>query len=176
MTLGKAATNDLPIAADPAVSRLHAVFERYPAGWCISDLGSKNGTFVDGERILGSRTLRPGDEIRVGSTRLVFRGDAPESSDGTDALEDPPRLTARERDVLIELCRPLLDGDAFTEPESARRIADHLFVSEDAVKKHLSRMYDKFGIDGDGERRRVRLANLALTRGAVRIGDLRRPG
>jgi hypothetical protein len=79
----------------------------------------------------------------------------------------------RERDVLVELCRPLLGGDLFCEPASPRRIAEVLVVSEDAVKKHLARLYDKFVIAEGAERRRVRLANAALGRGAVSLADLR---
>lgn len=66
-----------------------------------------------------------------------------------------------------------MGGDTFTEPASIRRIAGVLVVSDDAVKKHLVRLYDKFAIAEDGERRRVRLANAALERGAVTLADLR---
>lgn len=43
----------------------------------LEDLGSKNGTFVDGKRVTGTRTLREGDEIRVGNVALTFRMAAP---------------------------------------------------------------------------------------------------
>ena len=46
-------------------------------------------------------------------------------------------------------------------------------LSEAAVKQHLAHLYDKFGIQGGGERRRVRLANEALRRGAVTMAGLR---
>ena len=67
----------------------------------------------------------------------------------------------------------MLDGDVFTEPASIRRIAAALVVSEDAVKKHLGRLYDKFLIGEADERRRVRLANEALARGAVHLREIR---
>src|SRR5262249_5399938 len=54
VTVGKAAGNDIALEGDPTVSRLHAVLERFEAGWCVSDLGSSNGTFVNGERIWSS--------------------------------------------------------------------------------------------------------------------------
>ena len=72
-TIGKAAENDVALADDATASRLHAVLERFAAGWCVTDLGSSNGTLVNGERIWASRRLRHGDEIRVGQTRLIFR-------------------------------------------------------------------------------------------------------
>jgi ATP/maltotriose-dependent transcriptional regulator MalT len=82
-------------------------------------------------------------------------------------------ITARERDVLIALCQPLLSGDPFTEPASVHEIATALTVSDAAVKQHLGRLYDKFGVM-DGERRRSRLANAVLATGAVSIADLDR--
>jgi DNA-binding CsgD family transcriptional regulator len=173
LTLGADPANDLRLLADPTLSRLHAVLERYGAGWCVRDLDSRNGTFVNGQRIWRERSLRPGDELRVGATRLVYRSDQPTAGTGTQASEPPPELTRREREVLVVLCRTVLGGAAFTEPASIREIADALVVSEAAVKQHLAHLYDKFGIHGGGERRRVRLANEALRRGAVTMAGLR---
>jgi DNA-binding CsgD family transcriptional regulator len=172
LTLGTDPANDLALPADPTLSRLHAVLERYEAGWCVRDLGSRNGTFVNGQRIWGERPLRPGDELRVGATRLVYRGDEPVGG-GTQASEPAPELTRREREVLLVLCRTVLGGAAFTEPASIREIAEALVVTEAAVKQHLAHLYNKFGISGGGERRRVRLANEALRRGAVTMAGLR---
>jgi DNA-binding CsgD family transcriptional regulator len=174
LTLGTDPANDLSLAGDPTLSRLHAVLERYEAGWCVRDLDSRNGTFVNGQRIWSERPLRPGDELRVGATRLVYRGDEPGGGGaGTQASEPPPELTRREREVLLVLCRTVLGGEAFTEPASIREIAEALVVTEAAVKQHLAHLYDKFGIHGGGERRRVRLANEALRRGAVTMAGLR---
>ena len=66
----------------------------------------------------------------------------------------------------------MLSADLFTEPASIHQIALELVMSEAAVKQHLVRLYDKFGVY-DGERRRVRLANEAVRRGAVTLADLR---
>jgi DNA-binding CsgD family transcriptional regulator len=173
LTLGADAANDLTLPADPTLSRLHAVLERYGAGWCVRDLDSRNGTFVNGQRVWRERPLRPGDELRVGATRLVYRSDQPSGGKGTQASEPPPELTRREREVLLVLCHTVLGGAAFTEPASIREIAEVLVVSEAAVKQHLGHLYDKFGIHGVGERRRVQLANEALRRGAVTIAALR---
>ncbi len=174
VTVGKATTTDVVIGSDRAVSRLHAVLERLGGDWCIRDLGSRNGTFVNGERVFGERPLRSGDEIRVGRTRLVYRTDerTPEHT-VTEGAQTAPVLTPRERELLVVLCCPVLSGDLFTEPASIREIAEALAVTEAAVKQHLLRLYDKFGIYEDGGRRRVRLANDAIRRGAVSLADLR---
>lgn len=175
LTLGSDPANDLALPGDPTLSRLHAALERYGAGWCVRDLDSRNGTFVNGQRVWRERPLRAGDELRVGATRLVYRGDEPGGGGrGTQASEPPPELTRREREVLLALCRTVLGGAAFTEPASIREMADALVVSEAAVKQHLAHLYDKFGIHGGGERRRVQLANEALRRGAVTMAELRK--
>lgn len=180
VTLGKAGSNDVPIGSDRSVSRMHAVLERFPAGWCVRDLNSRNGTFVNGERIMGERPLHSGDEIRVGKTRLTYRAD--ESAveyTATESALSAPDLTRREREVLLALCRPVLSGDLFTEPASIHQVAQELFVTDAAVKQHLVNLYDKFAIhESQGGVRRVRLANEAIRRGAVSLADLkpRQPG
>jgi predicted component of type VI protein secretion system len=170
MTVGTLESNDIVVDAE-GLSRTHAVFERFGGTWCVRDLGSRNGTFVNGARVIGEQALRSGDEILLGKLRLLFHG-APGGPE-TAAIAEPPPLTARERDVLVALCRPLLAGDAFTEPASIRAVAAELVVSEAAVKQHLTRLYGKFEVGAYDERRRVRLANAALARGAVKLGDLR---
>ena len=173
VTAGKSQSCSIVID-DPAVSRLHVAFENYGDGaWVVKDLGSRNGTSVNGERLTGERALRPGDEVRVGSARLVFKSVVAVDRTATTATVVPPQLTPRERDVLVELCRPMLSGDVFREPSTAREIAAALFVTEDAAKQHLRNLYRKFGL-GEGERRRrVALANEAFRRGAVGPNDLR---
>lgn len=175
LTLGSADSNDLAVPLDRRLSRLHAVLQHYPAGWCVRDLGSRNGTFVNGRRIWQDRALADGDEIRAGSSRFVYRAGPAATLAGppTEGAAALPALTARERDVLIQLCRPLLTNQLFTEPAGSREIAAALVVTEAAVKQHLLRLYEKFGIDGAGDRRRARLANEAMARLAVTLADLR---
>jgi predicted component of type VI protein secretion system len=172
-TLGRAAENVVALEHDALVSHLHAILERFPAGWCVTDLGSSNGTWVNGERVWSARRLGNGDEIRVGQTRLIFRDPSSVGGPVTEAEDAPPTLTARERDVLVALCRPLLDRDMFTEPASTRAIAEALVITQPAVKQHLANLYDKFGVGGDQSNRRSRLANEALKRGAVSLTELR---
>jgi FHA domain/Sigma-70, region 4 len=174
LTIGRAESNNVCLPHDTRVSRLHAALRPLGDGWSIRDVGSRNGTFVNNERIDQERALRAGDEILIGHARLVFRADRVES----DALltmgaERAPDLTPRERDVLLALFRPALDVEVFTEPASTREIAAALSVSEAAVKQHLAHLYDKFGLVDDDSRRRVRLANEALRRGAVTMAEVR---
>ena len=163
---------------DMRVSRQHARLWKDGETWTLEDLGSNNGTYVNGEKIDAERVLRSGDEVRVGKSRLVFLEAKPvgepadEATIVPDASQLPPRLTRREFDVLVVLCRPLVSDDPFPEPASVRRMAGELYVTEAAVKQHLQNLYDKFTIPTEGDRR-VRLANEALRRGAVTIAQLR---
>lgn len=175
VSIGRDPSNGVPVPTDASVSNMHAVLERYPAGWAIRDIGSSNGTFLNGERLVGEHRLRDRDEIRVGTTRLVFRSrNAPEFTE-TSRAEGPPPLTRREKEVLIGLCRPMLGPDPFAHPATVRQLAERFVVSEAAVKFHLANLYAKFGLEETTDSRRVRLANEAIRRRAVTLADLREP-
>ena len=173
VAVGNDEANDVAMPWDATVSQLHAVVERYPSGWCVRDVGSRNGTYLNGDRIVGDHVLRPGDEVRIGETRIVFRvaaASTPRSE--TAAAQGAPDLTRREREVLVALCRPVLERTLLNEPATIRAIATALVISESAVKKHLGRLYDKFEIHEPDERRRGRLVSDAIRRGAVTLGDV----
>jgi pSer/pThr/pTyr-binding forkhead associated (FHA) protein len=172
-SIGAAAGNDVVVDFDRTVSRLHASLERFAGGWCVRDLGSRNGTFVNGVRVLGDRALCPGDEVRLGATTFVFGCDDPAGAPLTEVAGVRPVLTVREHDVLVALCAPVLSGEAFTEPASIRDIAAALVVTEAAVKQHLGKLYEKFALPSGDQRRRVSLANEAIRRGVVSLVDLR---
>lgn len=63
------------VLADPNVSRRHAEVRASGTGWVVVDLGSTNGTKVNGIAVAGTQTLRSGDQIRVGATDLRFEVD-----------------------------------------------------------------------------------------------------
>lgn len=169
LTIGKARTNDL-VLRDQSSFDLHAIVERTDAGWLIRDCDTEGGTFVNGEQVIGTRVLVPGDEVQMGMTRIVFRS----GTDIAGVAGPAPVLTSREREVLRELCRPFARGDVVTEPASVETIAAALSISTDGVKKHLVRIYRKFDINPDkqGPSRRFRLADEAFRRGAIALGDL----
>lgn len=170
LTIGRAPDNELPIDSR-LVSRLHALVERFPSGWIIRDLGSTNGTTVNGLLLREARTLHDGDRVEIGPARLVFRAPAQLAASRTVNVEPPPAapaLTRRERELLVVLCRPYVAGDeVFPEPPGVRALAAALGVSESAVKKHLTRLYDKFDLVTNDDRRRSRLAAEVVRRAAV---------
>ncbi len=175
VTLGAHRSNAVHIDSDGTVSRLHAILENYGSGWTVRDLGSRNGTYVNGDRLVAERALHPGDELRIGKTRLIFKAFGASGPGRTLPLAGGvvPELTRRERDVLRALCRPLASSEPFLQPASIRAIAAELVVTEAAVKQHLLHLYEKFGLDDQSENRRVRLANEAILRGVLTQAQLR---
>jgi class 3 adenylate cyclase/tetratricopeptide (TPR) repeat protein len=71
------------VVDDPEISRAHAVFAVTPQGLEIQDLGSLNGTWVNGERITSPTLLAPGDAVKIGATRIevLSAGRAPASAE-----------------------------------------------------------------------------------------------
>jgi class 3 adenylate cyclase/tetratricopeptide (TPR) repeat protein len=71
------------VVDDPEISRAHAVFAVTPGGLEIQDLGSLNGTWVNGERITSPTLLAPGDAVKIGTTRIevLSAGRGPASSE-----------------------------------------------------------------------------------------------
>lgn len=72
LTIGRAVNNDVSMPDDEYASGRHARFEPRRDGIWIEDIGSTNGTFVNGIRLTRERKLTPGDVIRVGETDLRF--------------------------------------------------------------------------------------------------------
>jgi pSer/pThr/pTyr-binding forkhead associated (FHA) protein len=68
--LGRDVTNDI-VLADAEVSRRHSRLTLSPQGYVLEDLGSTNGTFVNGERLTGPHLLTPGDQLGL-SQKLVI--------------------------------------------------------------------------------------------------------
>jgi pSer/pThr/pTyr-binding forkhead associated (FHA) protein len=60
----------LPVA-DVYASPRHAAFRPGPGGWTVEDLGSMNGTWLNGHRIWGTELLAKGDRVRIGQTVLT---------------------------------------------------------------------------------------------------------
>jgi hypothetical protein len=72
ITLGRGVTNDVPLQGDEYASTRHARIEPRRDGIWVEDIGSTNGTFVNGIRLTRERRLAPGDVLRVGETDLRF--------------------------------------------------------------------------------------------------------
>jgi DNA-binding CsgD family transcriptional regulator len=174
--IGRTADNDVVLAGDAEVSRAHAVLEAAGAGWTLVDDGmSRNGTFVNGERILRHRRLEDRDVLRVGSRSILFRSPSMIVDESTALTRTPPaaRLTDAERRVLVALCQPLLESDHVGTPATNQAIADALVLSLAGVKSHVRSLFSKVGVDDlPQNRKRAELARRALDLGLVTARDL----
>jgi hypothetical protein len=70
--IGRGEEADL-VVRDPEISRMHARFKRHENYYILEDLGSANGTWINGARVEGRRLLMPGDRLRLGQTELIVR-------------------------------------------------------------------------------------------------------
>lgn len=92
--IGRASENAVSIP-DTSVSRRHVLLRRSVSGWAVSDMGSGNGTLVNGEAITDETPLRSGDVITLGETELSFvdgQGAQPVApTSGRDTSDAPVR-------------------------------------------------------------------------------------
>jgi len=126
--IGRHPENHLHLT-DKKVSRFHAIIDLTERGFRIRDLGSRNGTSVNGERVREA-LLEHGDEIQVGPVKMAF---LLEPAAGEGALRDsillPPEVTARVRSHL-----PVESVVEWTVPSEAAG------ETPSVVRTHLSRL------------------------------------
>ncbi|MBP1597185.1 MAG: family 3 adenylate cyclase [Acidobacteria bacterium] len=85
LTIGRSPDNDL-VLEDKRASRNHAEIRRLGGRYRLSDVGSSNGTWIQGRRLTAPRDLEDGDEVLIGAVRLRFLApDAPPEADPTAA-------------------------------------------------------------------------------------------
>ena len=175
LTIGRSPRNDVALRWDGEVSRLHAELELVGGDWLVGDDDlSRNGTFVNGDRLRARRVLRAGDVITTGETQLAFIAPAGGSVSATQTAAHAapvPELTPAQRRVLVALCRPM---PVHGVPASNREIAAELVVALDTVKSTLSRLFQQFGIGSDvpQNRKRALLARHALRAGVFEPHEL----
>jgi pSer/pThr/pTyr-binding forkhead associated (FHA) protein len=175
VTIGRRPENDVALPWDAEVSRVHAQLEPVGREWSLIDDGiSRNGSYVNGERLDRRRRLRDGDRLCFGETPVLFRAPQQAESMSTAAVSGgigDVRLTESERRVLVALCRPLADS-AYATPATNREIAEEVHLSVDAVKAHLRVIFERLGLgDLPQNQKRARLAALALVNGLVKQHD-----
>lgn len=177
VAIGRSAGNDVCLDWDADVSRVHATLERVGDQWTLVDDGvSRNGSFVNTERVQGRRRLVDADRLRFGKTLVTFRSPATKRGETTLESEEAvaaARLTDAQRRVLVALARPYATGTTFATPASNQQIADELFLSIAGVKTHLRSLFERFAVeDLPQHQKRARLVELALQSGAITERDL----
>ncbi|MFG1783844.1 FHA domain-containing protein [Rhodococcus oryzae] len=130
VTVGRSHRSDVALSWDRTVSRLHAAIEWTSTHWAIIDDGlSRNGTFVNGERLDGRRRLRSGDIIRIGATTITFHG------------RDRPGLGGTEVRVFIAT---LAENRIIFDRESALAyLSDLPWRTEERLKREAHGLADR---------------------------------
>ena len=175
--VGRAESANLRLAWDEEVSALHAQVEVVRDECTLVDDGlSRNGSYVNGERVHGRRHLRDGDVLRFGRTELLYRRPGEGAAEATVIASEAPAaasISPAQRKVLVALCRPYKDGGKFATPATNQEIAAELHLSVDAVKTHMRALFEKLEVgDLPQNQKRVAVAERALNTGAVSQRDL----
>lgn len=176
--IGRGDSSDVRLGWDEEVSGLHAQVEVVRDECTLVDDGlSRNGSYVNEERVQGRRRLRDGDTLRFGKTTVLFR----RPSEGTTLEETvlaaetsaAAAISPAQRKVLLALCRPYKDGGNFATPATNQEIGAELHLSVDAVKTHMRALFEKLGVgDLPQNQKRVALVERALNSGVVTQRDL----
>jgi hypothetical protein len=175
--VGRRDSVGLPLSWDDQVSGVHAEIEPTGGEWTLVDDGlSRNGSYVNGERVNGRRRLRDRDMLRFGRTVVLYRAPGEPAAPSTMLASDvlvAANLSETQRKVLIALCRPFKDGATHATPATNQQIAGELFLSIQAVKAHLRALFEKFGVeDLPQNSKRAALVQRALQSGLISGRDL----
>jgi class 3 adenylate cyclase len=136
LTIGRGNEVDVCLAWDPSVSLVHAEAVRMGAHWLIGDDGvSRNGTFLNGERLNGRRRLRHGDVIRIGRTALTFH-DASAERRGATTISDARSPTGTVTLLFTDLVGSTELMDRLGDQAGDRLLRDHFSILREAAKEH----------------------------------------
>jgi hypothetical protein len=169
LVVGRSSKADITID-DEEVSRRHLELRLLNDGWTVEDLGTVNGTRVNGNELLKRAVLHNGDDIRVGSTVITYR-DYSDLDPSTVKPKPAPEITKTERAVLKQLCHKYFNKSLTKAPATRDEMANALFVGTAAIQAHLTNLYVKFDIEGKRGDKRVLLAEDVIRRGVITRRD-----
>jgi FHA domain len=176
VTIGRREEKDVPLTWDGEVSREHALLEPIGEKWTLIDDGlSRNGSFVNGSRVVGRQRLTNRDRMCFGNTHVVFcEPSADGGSESTARRPGAPQsipLTEKERKLLIALCRPIVVSNS-TTPATNPQIAAEVYLSVDSVKAQMHDLFARFGLgDLPQNEKRQRLVAIVLGDGLLARHD-----
>lgn len=116
---------------NPSVSRQHAEIRNDAGSWVVADLGSSNGTFLNGERLAAPTGVSPGDEISMGKFSILFE------KTGVEAERPAPQPKARA-------AVPDFDGTMQIKPHEVEEI-----LSESSRKRRAHIVWESGGRRGE---------------------------
>ena len=119
LTVGRSRGSEISFPDDPSLSRQHFILEGAGDEWSVEDLGSKNGTQVDGTRVGDKRRLRSGSRIEAGQVLLIFDPSAMKAEDPVQFY--PSGETEIPRGTVMANLKGLLSGER-TPPSAAAAV------------------------------------------------------
>jgi len=167
--VGRSPDADL-VLDDEAVSWNHLEVERRGEVLMATDLDSRNGTFLNGERLDRPRRLRDGDTLLVGGHRLEAKTGAATPGATVAAREPAVALSEEERATAAALVSPYRSEGAFAgRPATRAEIAAELHVSERTAQRRLDALAAKLDVPaGAGRDRPRRIAARVIEMGLDR--------
>jgi class 3 adenylate cyclase len=145
LTIGRGDEVDVCLAWDPSVSLVHAEAVRMGAHWLIGDDGvSRNGTFVNGERLNGRRRLRHGDVVRIGRTALTFN-DASAERRGATTITDARTPIGTVTLLFTDLVGSTELMDRMGDEAGDRLLREHFAILRAAAGEHGGREVKTLG-------------------------------
>ncbi len=141
-TVGRSSTNDC-VVIDPRISRIHAQIRRDIASVIVTDLGSRSGTWLNGELLTGPAVAHHGEQLRFGPITATLEDVAAASDPAEDTLvfgapmiEVGPRLSPRQQQVLELMAKGLTNIE----------IGQELSISERTVKAYAHELFDRLDV------------------------------
>ncbi len=128
-TLGRHPENTIQLL-DRIVSKEHCHVDQIDGNWVLKDLGSLNGTFVNGERV-SERVLSQGDEISLGSTRMVFQIEPIDDVKLAPSAAPPPGQAPEPGDGA-----PVAPGQAAAQAQAAQKMS-RVTIAPGMVESHI---------------------------------------
>jgi phosphoserine phosphatase RsbU/P len=103
ITLGRSSANELCYPDDAGLSRMHMALTRVNGEWQVEDLGSKNGTVVNGNKLEGPVPFRPGDRISAGHLTIEYADSAPATTDTVVFVDHTESFSTTSTTVVASL-------------------------------------------------------------------------
>jgi serine phosphatase RsbU (regulator of sigma subunit) len=127
VVIGRSTSADVSIA-DRFLSRRHARLYREGDDWLVEDLGSRNGTLVNGAKISGPTVVGPGDVIGISASIVEIAGDG---GHRTESTESGTRTILRPAAAILGESKKAMSRPDHIAPEELRRATDQLRVLVD---------------------------------------------
>ena len=147
LTIGRSSLNDISFALD-TISRTHARLAVGVQGVIVTDLGSRNGTFVNGKRIQCASVF-PGESIQLGNVQLLLSRD-PDGVGGRDSDEvthDAKSIARMDQSTPAPLSPAQTKVfDLLVQGHLEKAVADELKLSVHTVHNHARKIYEAYQV------------------------------